>query len=148
MKAAAERDVTSDELTAVVQYRATSLRVYLGNLRAAGFLTTERGRHYVTEEGAARAALGAQEIVRFGPELFAWWMAGQLSTGEEKLLQRIAEAPGPIEAADLIGETTGLKATSVRTYLNKLSARKLITRPERGKIAIAPILTERHNQKG
>ena len=131
--------VTNDELTAMVDYRATSLRTYLGNLRAAGYITTKNGIHHATESGIMRAQ--GHPTILFGAKLYQWWLS-RLSTGEEKILRAVGESGDGLEVSTLVGEATGLRATSVRTYLNKLSSRRLITRPAQGKVALSESLRD------
>lgn len=133
--------VTLDELTAIVNLRATSLRTYLGNLRAAGYSMVSGGRHYPTDEGVSR--VGGSPTIPYGSKLLEWWLDGHLSPGEERILRAVASSGSVSVHAvrDLIGETTGLRATSVRTYLNNLSRRKLIRRGYGG-VTLAPWLTD------
>jgi DNA-binding MarR family transcriptional regulator len=130
--------LTLDELIAVVNLRKTSLRTYLGNLRAAGYATVERGVNFATEEG--HKYIREHQRLPIGSRLLESWL-GRLPPGEEKILRCIS-TNGQIAVAGLIGETTGLQATSVRTYLGELSRRKLIVRPTKGRVALAPILTD------
>jgi hypothetical protein len=135
----AEVGATTDELVAMVALRTTSIKTYLGNLRAGGYVTSEKGRHRATADGKARV-YGLAPIPS-GAELCQRWLSdGKLSRGEETLLRTISESPGPVEVSALFGIATGLQATSVKTYLGKLRRRKLLVRPKPGAVTLAPIL--------
>jgi hypothetical protein len=121
----------------MVDYRATSLRLYLGNLRAAGYVESSKSGHMATAAGRARAKSHAP--IPVGPALFAWWR-DRLPAGEAKILSYVAGVTGPVIVAALVGPVTGFQATTVRVYVNALAARRLIVRPSAGRIALAPIL--------
>lgn len=131
-------DATNDELTAMLDYRETSLRTYLGNLRAAGYVESEGGRHRATQAGETHGSGYGQQ--KTGHDLFLWW-TDQLSEGEAKILRLIYNFDTTHVAA-LVGPPTGLKETSVRTYVGHLLRRKLIVRADHGKVSLAPILKE------
>jgi hypothetical protein len=126
-----------DELIAMVDYRETSLRTYLGNLRAAGYIETVAGRHLALEAGEVRVS--SYPKLPIGAELGRWWLA-RLSAGERVLLERVVAARGSVAIVDLVGESTHLRETSVRTYIGLLMRRKLLVRPSKGNVALAPIL--------
>jgi hypothetical protein len=132
---------SNDELTAMVDLKATSLRTYLGNLRAAGYVTTNKGTHLATLSGRARSNGHAKLPV--GQALYGWWL-DHLGLGEKAILQYVAEHAQDegVGVHELINESIGLKATSVRTYVGQLMRRKLLTRPGRGTVAVALILTD------
>ena len=129
--------VSNNELTAMVKYRATSLTTYLSNLRAAGYVVTDFGLHVATSAGRLRVE--GYEKLPVGADLLAWWL-GRISPGEQRILQHIAKASGVVRVGTLIGEATGMRATSVSSYVSKLVAQRLIVRTGQGKVALAPIL--------
>ncbi len=133
---------TSDELCALVDYRATSIYTYLSNLRAVGYIVSEAGHHATTLPGDEHAA--GHDPIPIGPALYQAWLGRPgLSAGEKVILERIAQAgPSGMRAGDLVGETTGLKGTSVYTYVSLLVRRKLLVRPLKGHVALAPILVQ------
>lgn len=131
---------SSDELSALVGYRSTSLRTYLGNLRAAGFVATGSGRHAATGAGEARVA--GHTPLPIGKALFEQWLE-ILPLGERTILSYMGKAGREnLRVVDLVGDATRLKSTSVRTYLGSLARRKLIVRPSKGRVSLAPILLE------
>jgi hypothetical protein len=135
-----EGGASTDELVAIVGYRTTSIKTYLGNLRAAAYVESSKGWHRATESGMRRAA--ALPRVPVGKALRVWWLeSGKLATGESKLLQSLVDEAS-VTISDLFGEATGLQATSVKTYLGHLRRRRLIVRPTKGKVALAPILRD------
>jgi hypothetical protein len=149
LEALRERGASGDELTAITTYKKTSLRTFLGNLRAADFAATRSGRHYVTsagleaaatrrsEQGVAASASGWTPLT--GPRLLASHLS-HLSAGEQKILQYVAECPEPPRPSD-IESAVGLKKTSVRKYVGELKRRCLVVRGG-GRVALAPILRE------
>jgi hypothetical protein len=142
LAAVAQREggASTDELVAIVGYRTTSIKTYLGNLRAAAYVESSKGWHRATESGMRRAA--ALPKVPVGKALRVWWLeSGKLATGESKLLQSLVDE-GSVTVSDLVGEATGLQATSVKTYLGHLRRRRLVVRPTKGKVALAPILRD------
>jgi hypothetical protein len=130
---------SNDELTAMVDYRATSLRTYLGNLRAAGYVETVQGRHLATQAGRARVE--HYERLPVGDALYKWW-SEKLTGGEATILRSIEAHRGGARLDELCGVATGLKATSVRTYAGALLRRRLIVRTARGCVALAQILID------
>jgi hypothetical protein len=135
----AEVGATTDELVAMVGLRTTSIKHYLGNLRAGGYVTSEKGRHRATADGKARVA--GECALPSGVELCQRWLSdGKLSRGEATLLRTISESPEPVDISTLFGIATGLRATSVKAYITKLRWRRLVVRLKRGQVILAPIL--------
>jgi hypothetical protein len=130
---------TNDELIAIIGYKATSLRTFLGNLRAVGYMETAGGRHFATDAGAARVAgLGSLPV---GSALLKAALE-KVSRGEAQILNRAAhgvtEEHAPVVTlAALVGEATGLQATSVheahrpRWHIRRLRRARGRSRPDR-----------------
>jgi len=105
-------------------HKETSRRTYLQRLSQRGFITTNGDTYVPTKTGIQ--ALGNYEPLPTGPALRDYWLA-KLGGGEQMLLKIVVEAhPREITKAQ-ISEKTGYKDTSLRTYLQRLGARKLIT---------------------
>ena len=117
--------------------RATSLRTYLGNLRAAGYVESNGGAHIATAAGCER--IKGHEKMLVGEALYRWWLE-RLPEGEAKILRRVAVTGGMATRTLSEDPTVGLKATSVRTYVTSLMRRKLLVRPSKGTVALSAIL--------
>jgi hypothetical protein len=135
------KGASADELTAMIDLRATSLRTYMSLLRTEGMINTVDDRTYVTPRGAE--VLGLKKLPT-GNKLLNWWMSGNhLDKGERAILEAVPTDGGPFLVADLVGDLTNLKETSVRTYISSLVSRCLIRRSGKGSkatITLAPIL--------
>ena len=117
--------VTRAQLTLLTGYRETSLRTYLGKLFAKGSLQMAPGGFLgASPEGVA--LLGPNfERLPTGGALRAYWLE-KLPAGETKVLAAVVERyPVGIERAELMAKT-GYRETSLRTYLGKLRARRLV----------------------
>lgn len=134
-----EKGASFDELTAMVDLRETSLRTYISLLRTESLISTGAdGRLRTTREGESVRGL---EQLPVGTALYNTWH-GRLSGGEGAVFRSIPLAQNRSRAvADLIGDATGLKETSVRTYVSSLVSRCLVVREGKG-IKLAPILLD------
>ena len=133
--------VSNSDLIALTDYQATSIRIYLGNLRAAQFVVTINGLHHATPAGRARVA--GFDRIPIGAALYNRWL-GQRPPGEAKILRYAAEHAGAegVPTRDPVGDAIGLQATSVRIYVGKLVHKKLLVRPTLGRIALSSILRD------
>lgn len=116
---------SSDAQIAVLTgYKATSRREYLKALRSKGYVTSLGDHHYSTDEGIV--ALGPDfEPLPTGQDLQDYWM-NRLTGGEKLIFETIISNNPNRLSNDEIQQATGYKATSVREYLKKLKARKLL----------------------
>lgn len=115
---------TMATITTVTGYRATSIRTYTGELTGAGRLRVHKGHYEATPDGKEWLRSMNVGLPCLGRALYDARMA-ESSEGERKLLTLLAEAwPGRRTLAAL-GERSGYRATSVRTYAGKLTQRKL-----------------------
>jgi transcription initiation factor IIE alpha subunit len=126
LKAVAQypKGVTQSQIAVLTGYKKTSRRTYLQALRTDGFIESNDGLILATEAGRER--LGPFEQLPVGRKLVQYWL-DHLSEGERRLFEIIVRAaPSDVENAELIA-LTGYQKTSVRTYLQKLKARELVT---------------------
>lgn len=134
-----QRGCSYEELTAVTDYRMTSLRTYLGNLRAAGCVETVQGHHRVVP-----GSYPAHRLEEYAPLVGRALLERRLEelpSGERKILEYVARK-GETTATD-IGEATAFKKTSVRTYVNELRRKCLVFRKP-GSVYLAPILIDEY----
>ena len=82
------------------------------------------------------AALGDFERLPTGAALRRYWL-DKLSGGEKEILQQVCEHGAQTRAP--LMEATGYRETSMRTYLQRLAARKLVV-VEGSTIKAAPML--------
>lgn len=115
--------ITNEHIAILTGYKKTSRRVYLQKLTAAGYVIQQNGNYIATEAGVD--SLGASfEPLPTGRELLEHWLQ-KLPEGEKKILSAFVEVENNLTRKD-IEELTGYKKTSVRVYVQKLLARKLL----------------------
>ncbi len=121
--------ISMKHLAILTGYKMTSRRVYTNNLLRAGLIEKKDDVFQATFEGIA--ALGEKfERLPQGPELREYLLR-TLPEGERKIFQVISSSPVSLNRQE-IENAVNLKTTSVRVYLNKLIARKVITREGNG----------------
>lgn len=104
-------------------YKPTSRRTYLTALTSAGYIRRgERDEFYATEAGTI--VLGPFEALPTGQALIDHWLA-KLPDAEATIFNQVVRHE---ECSTAVLESdTGYKTTSVRTYLNRLAARQLVS---------------------
>jgi uncharacterized protein len=117
--------VTREQLTVLTGYKRSSRDTYLQRLSAAGLALVGGTLIFVTPDGLA--ALGPDfEVLPTGDDLLEYWL-GRLPEGERKILAILTQdAGGDTVDRETISEQTGYKRSSRDTYLQRLSARRLI----------------------
>lgn len=111
------------QISVLTGYRETSRRTYLQALGQRGLIRTENGIIYATAAGVT--ALGDFERLPTGDDLRRYWLE-HLGGGEQKLLQVLCDNYPKGMSRQKLMETVNYKDTSMRTYLQRLQARKLI----------------------
>lgn len=119
-----EEGISNEHLAVLTGYKQTSRRTYIQRLAQKGYIDSVGGNFITTNEGAL--ALGDDyRLLPTGQALREYWMQN-LPEGEKKVLSVIlGEYPHGV-SGEYIETETGYKPTSRRTYLQRLSARKLI----------------------
>jgi DNA-binding MarR family transcriptional regulator len=119
------KGVEQDQLFVLTGYKGTSIKEYLSRLRAKGYICSGWP---VQATDAGVAALGPDfEPLPTGRALLDHWR-GQLPAGELKVLEVVvSHYPDGISSADL-GERTEYKPTSVKEYVSRLKAKRLVER--------------------
>lgn len=117
---------TKEQITVLTGYKRSSRDTYLQRLTFNGYVDRFNGRLVCTYAG--RDALGDDfEPLPVGEALRVYWMQ-KLPAGEKAILELlIGHYPNSVDK-EVLSETTGYQRSSRDTYLQRLSARELITR--------------------
>lgn len=119
-----EDGVERDQLTVLTGYKRSSRDTYLARLFAAGYIAG-RGSGLILASDAGIAALGADfEPLPTGAALREYWLA-RLTGGEKAILEALVESPNWVPR-EYLDDSVGYKRSSRDTYLNRLSARRLV----------------------
>lgn len=124
---AAQQDggATREQLTVVTGYKRSSRDAYVQRLREKGYIQQDGDRVVATEEGIA--ALGSDyEPMPTGEALRAFHLQ-RLPEGERRVLELLISVYPDAKARDEIDEATGYKRSSRDAYLQRLTARQLVT---------------------
>lgn len=116
--------IGNEHIAILTGYKKTSRRTYLQKLTSAGHVVLENGQYLATQQGIEALGNDFEELPT-GPDLLQYWLT-QLPEGEKRILNAIVEASPDALSRDEIAEATDYKKTSVRTYVQKLLARKLL----------------------
>lgn len=128
--------VTKNQLSILTGYKRSSRDTYLQRLRQSGYVMGRGDQLTATAEGLA--ALGADfEPLPTGDELQAYWLE-QLPAGERICLEPILDAYPDEIGRDELG--VDYRRSSRDTYLQRLSARKLIETPQPGVVRASDTL--------
>lgn len=123
---------TREQLTVVTGYKRSSRDAYLQRLREKGYIDQQGDRVVATEEGIA--ALGSDfEPLPTGEALREFHLR-RLPEGERRVLEVLISAYPDAVAREVIDETTDYKRSSRDAYLQRLSARQLVTSQGRGEV--------------
>jgi len=130
-----EDGVTREQLTILTGYKRSSRDTYLQKLRARGFI--EICGDAITASSEGSSALPADfEPLPTGQALVEHWRS-RLPQGELRIFEIVIAAyPNPVDR-EAISEATAYKRSSRDTYLQKLTARKLIEPVGRGQVRAA-----------
>lgn len=116
---------TREQLTVVTGYKRSSRDAYIQRLREKGYVETRGDQIVATNQGIA-ALGGDYEPLPVGEALRAFHLE-RLPEGERRVLTVVLDAyPGAV-ARDAIDKITEYKRSSRDAYLQRLSARRLIT---------------------
>lgn len=132
--------VERDQLSVLTGYKRSSRDTYIQRLQSAGLVVVNGPTIQATEEGID--ALGPDfEPLPTGEALQRYWL-DRLSGGERAILEIVITAGGESVSRDAISEATGYKRSSRDTYLQRLSARKLVESVGRGDVRASATLFE------
>lgn len=120
--------ITTEHLAVLTGYKQTSRRVYVQRLTAIGYLEKDGEILKATETGIT--ALGSSFRPLPTGDALREYLQNTLPEGEKRVFQAIVD--GNEVTREQIQEATGYKATSVRVYVQRLTARKAIV--QRGSV--------------
>jgi hypothetical protein len=130
--------VDREQLTVLTGYKRSSRDTYLQRLRERGFIDQIGDKLVALDSGMA--ALGDSfEPLPTGEALRDYWMA-RLPEGERRILEVLIQAYPAAVPRDSLDEPTGYKRSSRDTYIQRLSARKLVTQAGRGEVRASDML--------
>lgn len=115
--------MTTEHIAVMTGYKQTSRRVYLQRLTAGGYVAKEGESYLATPAGIAELGSDYKPLPS-SPQALREHVMATLPDGEKKVLSAIMNE-GSADKSYIEFET-GYKATSVRVYLQRLAARKLI----------------------
>lgn len=127
--------ITNEHIAVLTGYKATSRRTYLQLLTQKGLIERSGDLFLATERGKTELGPGFKPLPT-GPELQEY-LLHTLPSGEAKILKVLLDGPKSGVSREAIMEATGYKQTSVRTYLQFLSARKVIENDRSGLIKVS-----------
>ena len=120
-----------EQLTVLTGYKRSSRDAYIQRLREKGYVGQEGERIVATAEG--QAALPNAEPLPTGEALQQFWL-NRLPAGERAILEVLISVYPDAVSRQSLEETTGYKRSSRDAYLQRLSAKELITEPARGEV--------------
>jgi hypothetical protein len=121
-----------EQLSVLTGYKRSSRDTYLQRLRERGYVDHQGDRLVPTDAGMT--ALGADfEPLPTGDALREHWL-GRLPEGERRILEVLIGHYPDAVLRDALDEPTGYKRSSRDTYLQRLSARKLVEPVGRGEV--------------
>lgn len=123
-----EEGITTEHIAVLTGYKQTSRRVYLQRLTAGGYATQSNGVYTATQEGIDALGDGFRPLPTSGLALREHFMQ-TLPEGEKKVLSAIMMGNDDTTqgvSREYIEHETGYKTTSVRVYVQRLTARKAI----------------------
>jgi hypothetical protein len=128
---------TREQLTVLTGYKRSSRDTYLQRLGEKGYVAPGGLEFVATDAGIE--ALGDFERLPTGSALLEWHRA-RLPEGERRILEAVAAAyPEAIERT-AIDEATDYQRSSRDTYLQRLSARRLVEAVGRGAVRASAML--------
>jgi hypothetical protein len=133
-----DEGVTREQLTILTGYKRSSRDTYIQRLRQNNFVEQAGERVQATQAGVE--ALGDDyEPLPTGEELQRYWL-DRLSGGERLLFDLIVQAYPDSISREELGDSSGYKRSSRDTYLQRLSARRLIVPESGGMVRAASML--------
>jgi len=123
--------VTREQLTQLTGYRRSTRDTYVQRLGQRGLLEILGAAIVATQAGVD--ALGDFEPLPVGDALRSYWL-DRLPEGERKILETVARAYPKAVERERISEATGYARSSRDTYLQRLSARRLVESVGRGEV--------------
>jgi hypothetical protein len=127
-----EDGLERDSLSVFTGYKRSSRDAYIQRLREKGYVSAQGDRIVATPNGVAALGEGFEPLPT-GEALQAYWLR-KLPEGERRVLEVLIAAYPNTVPRDAIDEHTGYKRSSRDAYLQRLSARRLVT-ANRGEVS-------------
>jgi hypothetical protein len=122
-----------EQLTILTGYRRSSRDTYLQRLFSRD-LVVNNGRGNIVATEGGMAVLGPDfEPLPTGEDLQAYWL-NRLTGGERTLLEALIRSYPKAVEREALSEATGYKRSSRDTYLQRLTARRLVDTVGRGEV--------------
>jgi uncharacterized protein len=120
-----------EQITVLTGYKRSTRDAYIQRLREKGYISGEGDLIVSTDEGCA--ALPDAEPLPTGEALQDYWF-NRLPEGERAILRVLVDRhPAAVLRDDLTVET-GYKRSTRDAYLQRLSAKQLVSEPSRGEV--------------
>lgn len=133
-----EEGLSREHITIVAGYKRSTRDAYLQRLSAAGYIhIMDGGRISVTGEGMEKLGPDFQPLPT-GRELL-YHLLATLPEGEMKILRVLADAYPESVPRDTITEMTGYMRSTRDAYIQRLTARQLVSSSNSGVIAAAKL---------
>lgn len=126
-----QEGATREQLTVVTGYKRSSRDAYVQRLREKGYVEQSGDRVIATAEGI-QALGGDYDPLPRGAALRDWHLQ-RLPEGERRILKALIEVYPKSVARDWIDQRTDYKRSSRDAYIQRLSARQLVS-VERGEV--------------
>jgi hypothetical protein len=121
-----------EQLTVLTAYKRSSRDTYIQRLKEKGYLEQTGDRVYISKEGIK--ALGNNyEPLPTGEKLQSYWL-GNLPTGERAILEVLISYYPKTVTRDTLSEETGYMRSSRDTYIQRMTAKEIITIVGRGEV--------------
>lgn len=119
-----------DQLCVITGYKRSSVNTYLQRLHQKKLVQESAGKFSATQLGIAALDKNYQPLPK-GRELQQYWL-NSLPEGERKIFEVCLKFGGQEVSREQLEKSTGYKRSSVNTYLQRLSAREVITSAKGG----------------
>jgi hypothetical protein len=121
-----------DQFTVLTGYKRSSRDAYIQRLREKGYVDVRDNKVFATDAGVE--ALGSDyEPLPTGPDLQDYWLSN-LPEGERKILAVLIKAYPEAVPRDTLSEKTGYMRSSRDAYIQRMSAKEIITTEGRGMV--------------
>jgi hypothetical protein len=127
-----------EQITVLTGYKRSTRDTFIQRLSAGGYIEAAGDAFLPTDPGLQ--ALGAEfKPLPVGEQLRQYW-AERLSGGEREVYRVVVDAYPKAVERDAISQATGYARSSRDTYIQRLSARKLLVQQGRGAVKASDVL--------
>lgn len=132
--------ITREHLTVLTSYKKSSRDTYLQRLQSRGLVQINNGRIEATEAG--KELLGSDYKPLPTGDVLREHVLADLPEGESKILAILIDSHPDAVERDYLSEMMPYKKSSRDTYLQRLTARQLVTQEGRGLVRASDNLFE------